>query len=134
VLPTSLVLFNQLRVWKFCLRIFVESLLIGMRGRGIQIEVALFDIFAVVPLVIRETKEALLQNRILPIPERGRESQTALSITETKKAIFAPTIYAAARVIVWKVFPAISICRIILTHRPPLAFRKIRSPSAPVLL
>ena len=53
-----------------------------MRRRGIKEEIILLHILAVIPLVGRETEQALLENRILPIPQREAEAQPALAIRD----------------------------------------------------
>jgi hypothetical protein len=62
------VLFHKLGVGKHPLRILVEEFHIGVRGRRIEIEIALFDVFAVVALVVVQAKKALFENRVPAVP------------------------------------------------------------------
>ncbi len=55
-LAAPLVFLDEACVRKFRLRILVERLQVGVRGRGIQIEVALLAVFAVIAFVARESK------------------------------------------------------------------------------
>ena len=67
---TTLAIFLcQCLVRKLCLRILVEHLHIAVRGRGIQIEVILFHVLAVITLVSRQTKKPLFQDRVAAIPQ-----------------------------------------------------------------
>ena len=127
------ILLDQLRVRKLALRILVERLQVGMRRRGIQKEIILLHILAVIPLVRRETEQALLQNRIAPIPQRQSETQPALAIRDPEQPILAPAIRPTARVIVREIIPARSVSGIILAHRRPLPLREIRPPAFPIL-
>ena len=81
------------------MRIFVEGLGVGMGGGGIEIVITLFDILAVVTLMASKTKEALLENGIAPIPEGGREVESALTITPTAETIFTPAVGATTGMI-----------------------------------
>ena len=49
---------------KLALRILVQRLQIGMRRRGVEIEIALLDVFAVIALRTGQAEEPLLENRI----------------------------------------------------------------------
>ena len=122
LLPASPVLLNQGGVWKLGLRAFIESLLVRMRRGCIQIEVALLHIFAVVPLAVRESKEAFFENGIFAVPESRGKSEAAFPVAKAEKAILTPAVCAAARVIVRKVFPTSSVWGVILAHGGPLAF------------
>src|SRR5262245_43141781 len=61
------VFLNQLAVGKFGLGIFVQELHVGVRRRGVEIEVIFFDVLSMVPLIAGQTKEALFKNRIATI-------------------------------------------------------------------
>src|SRR5262249_8714717 len=65
---TGTVLLDEPAVWKLALRILVQRTHVGVCRRGIEVIVALLDVFAVVALRAREAEEPLLQYRILPIP------------------------------------------------------------------
>ena len=121
------------RVGKFFLRIFVEKFQIGVRRRGVEIIIKFLHVLAVVALGVGEAKETLLQNRVFAIPHCQRETKMLHVVAETGDAVLAPAIRAAARVVMWKIFPGGAAGRIILAHRAPLPLGKIRSPAPPVL-
>ncbi len=64
------VLGHQIRVREGALRIFVEHFQIRMRGGGVQIEIVLLDVFAVVALGVGHAEQAFLQNGIAAVPQR----------------------------------------------------------------
>ena len=52
------------------MRILVEVLHVRMGGRAVEVEVILLDVLAVIAFPVGETEQALLKNRIPPVPER----------------------------------------------------------------
>ena len=85
------------RIGKFRLRIFVEILHVGVRRRGVEIEVILLDVFAVVALVARQAEQPLLQNRVAAIPEGQCKADELMAIGDAADAILAPAVRAADR-------------------------------------
>ena len=75
VLAAAAVLFDELRVGKLALRIFVERLEIRVRRRRVEVVVALLDVLAVVAFAVGQAEQPLFQNRIASVPERQREAQ-----------------------------------------------------------
>src|ERR1700736_2015649 len=128
------VLLNKLGVRKRVLRIFIESLQIRMRWRSIEVVIDLFDVFAMVSLAVRETEQALLQNRILLIPEREPHANALVTVAEAANTVFAPTIGATTGVIVREIVPGRSTGTIVLTHCSPLALAQIGAPTFPMRL
>ena len=59
------------------LRILVEHPHVRMRRRAVDEVVELLDVLAVVALRVVEAEQALLQDRVAPVPERRREAQRA---------------------------------------------------------
>src|SRR5713101_2708813 len=102
-----------------------------MSRRGVEIVVKFLSIFAVVALGICEAKNTLLQNLVFAVPQRQRETEALLVITDPGDAVFTPAICAAAGMVVGEIFPGIAVWRIILAHRAPLAFGKIRAEATP---
>ena len=100
------VLLDQPRIRKFGLGIFIERLQIRMGRRGIEVKIAFFHVLAVIALAVGEAEEPLLQNRILAVPQRQRETEPALAVGEAEQPVLAPTISAATGVVVWKILPA----------------------------
>src|SRR5262249_27041190 len=106
----------------------------GMRGRGVEIEVALLDVLTVVTLRVGQPKQTLLEDRIAAVPQREREAQPPLPVGDAEQAVLAPAEGTAARVVGRGVLPAGAACRVVLTHGAPLAFGEIGPPALPVLL
>src|SRR5881409_2802486 len=55
------------------LRVLVEVLHVGVRRRGVEVEVAFLHVLAVIALGAGETEEPLLHDGIAAIPEGERE-------------------------------------------------------------
>ena len=51
------------------LRILVQILHVGMRRRGVQIEVILFNVLTVVAFAVGQAEEALFKDRVLAVPQ-----------------------------------------------------------------
>ena len=128
------VFLDQPRVGKLGLRILVERPQVGVGGRGVEIVPDLLGILAVIALRIGQAKDALLQNRVAPVPQRHGKAEPALAVGDAEEPVLAPAIRAAARVIVREVIPRIAICGIVLAYRAPLPLRKVGSPALPVPL
>jgi hypothetical protein len=76
-----------------------------MRRRGVQVEVRLLDVLAVVPLGTGEAEQALFEDGIAPVPQRDREAEPLLAIADAEQAVLAPTIGARSSVVVRKGVP-----------------------------
>ena len=128
---TLAVFFNELRVGKFRLRILVEILHVGMRGRRIQIEIILLHVLPVVPFGWHQAKQSFLQNRIAAIPQRQSKDQNLVAVGHGSQTILAPAIGFGARQIVRKEIPCFAIRAVILPHGAPGPFGNIRPPFLP---
>ena len=124
----------QSRVRKLRLRILVQRAHVGRRRGRIKIPVALLHVLAMRPLAVCQAKEALLQNRIAPIPKRERKAEPRLPVADPHQSILAPPVRPRARMLERKIAPRIAIRRIILPHRAPLPLAHVRTPSLPVRL
>src|SRR5262245_42741817 len=102
-----------------------------MRGRRVEVVVAFLDVFAVIAFAVRQTEQTLLEDRIARVPHREAEAQSLLIVAESGDAVFAPTIGAAARMIVGEVVPGIAMRAVVLPHRAPLPLGQVRPPSLP---
>src|ERR1700719_3267834 len=112
---------DQPRVGEFGLRILVQHLQIGVRGRGVEVEIAFLYVFAMIAFVTGQAKQAFLQDRIAAVPECRREADMLMAIAYSPDAVFAPAIGAGTGVVVRKIFPRRAIGAVILANRPPLA-------------
>ena len=126
-----LVFLADRRVGIHRVRVLVERLRVGMRGRGIQVIVTFLHVFAVVSLVPAEAEKPLLQNRIFPIPKRGGEAHPALAVRPPLQAIFTPAESPAACMIVGECRPRIAMIRVILPDGSPLTLTEKRPPTTP---
>ena len=125
---------DQIVVGKRGLRILVQVLHVGVRGRAVEVEVILFDILAVIALAVGQPKQALLQYRILVVPQTYAEAQQLVPIADAGQAILAPVIGAGAGLVMAKVVPGISVLAVVLANRPPLPLAKVGSPLSPGFL
>src|SRR5262245_50281800 len=117
------VFFRQALVGKLTLRVLVEKFHVGVRRRRIEIEIIFLDVFAVIAFVAGEAEEALLENRVLAVPEGQREADILMAVADTSQAVFAPAVGAAARMVVSQVAPNISVGAVVFAHGAPLALR-----------
>jgi hypothetical protein len=129
-----LVLGDEAFVWERGLRILVERLQPRGGRQRIEVEVLFLDVLAVIALGAAETEQAFLQERVLAVPQRPRETQPALAVRDAEQPVLAPAVGAAARVVVRQVVPAVAVGRVVLAHGPPLALRQIRTEPLPVAL
>src|SRR5262249_38214680 len=105
---------------------------VRVRGRGIQVEVALLAIFAVIALGTREPEQPFFQYAIAAVPQRQCETQPALAIANPEKSILAPAIGATAGMLVRKIAPGIAVGGVVFADRAPLPLGEIRPPAFPV--
>src|SRR5262249_13928622 len=74
-MPIALtVCLDELTIRKGCLRVLVEVLHVGMRGRRIEVEVVLLDVLPVIALATGEAEEPLFENRVPTIPQGERKA------------------------------------------------------------
>ncbi len=125
------VFLHQLRVWVFPLRILVEHPEIRMGRRRVQVVVVLLHVLAVVALRVRQSEQSFFQERVFAVPECERQAQPLFRVADAGESVLAPAIGTAACVVVRKVVPRVSIRRVVLAHRSPLALADIRSPEPP---
>src|SRR5262249_33878169 len=121
VFPTTPVLLNEARIGKLSLGIFVEHLQIRVGRRGIEVVINFFHVFAVIPLAISETEQALFQNGVFAIPKRQCKAEPLRFIADAANAVLAPTISTAARLIMGKIIPGIAVRAVVLSNCAPLA-------------
>src|SRR3984885_5494717 len=99
-----------------------------MVRRSVKIIVVLLDILTVIALTVGQAEKPLLQDRVLSIPQRQRETQPLLLVADARQTVLAPAIRTAACMVMGKVTPCVSIIGVVFPHRAPLAFAKVRSP------
>src|SRR5215470_5930367 len=89
---TALVFIHKPAVRKFGLRIFVQRFHVAMSRRGIEVEVILLYVFAVIAFVACKPKNALLQDGIAAIPKSEREADHLMAIADTGDSVFSPAV------------------------------------------
>ena len=114
------------------LRVLVQHPHVGMGRRRVEVEVVLLDVLAVVALGPGQAEEALLQDRVLPVPQRQREADLLLAIADAGDAVLVPAIGARSGMVVREVFPRLAVLAVVLAHGAPCAIADVRAPSAPV--
>ena len=103
--PPPSIFIEQFPVRVFALRVLVQAFHVRVGGRRIEVVIALLDVFSVVPFVVDEAEQSLLEDRILLVPETEREAQTTLSVAYPEYAVFSPAIRTRASLLVWKITP-----------------------------
>src|SRR6516162_11868503 len=129
--PTA-VFFHQPVIGKLQLRILVKKPHVRVGGRGIEIEVILLYIFAVIAFISCEPEKTLLQDRILAVPQGQSKADQLMTITDTAKPIFAPTICPRARMVMGKIIPGGATGAVVFPHCAPLPLAQVRAPPLPV--
>ncbi len=112
-------------------RILVEVLHVGVGGGGVEVEVVLLDVLAVVALAVGQAEEALLDDGIGAIPEGEGEAEPLAVVGDSGEAVLAPAVGARPRLIVAEVVPGVTRLAVVLTDRPPLALREVGAPLLP---
>src|SRR5262249_6503616 len=117
--------------WVLGLRILVQPALIAMGREVVQVEVILLDVLAVVALGVGQAEQALLQDWVTLIPEREREAQGLLVVTDSGQTVLAPPVGARPCLVVGEVRPRVSAVAVVLPDGAPLTFAEIRPPGSP---
>jgi hypothetical protein len=71
------------------LRVLVQTLHVRVGRRGIEVEVVLLHVLAVIRLAIAQAEEPLLEDRILAVPQRQRETEALLQVAETRESVLS---------------------------------------------
>ncbi len=129
--PAAGVLGDQVRIRKRGMRVFVEHAHIGMARYAIDEKVQFLDVFTVVALGVIQTEQALLDDRVAPVPKRQAQAPALSLVAEPGQPVLTPTVGAAAGMFMGEVGPGIAIGAVVFAHRAPLAFTQVRAPVAP---
>jgi len=100
-------------------------------GSVVEIEVVFLDVFAVIPLAVGQTEQALFENGIDTVPESHGEAQALLIIGDACQPVFSPVVGAGSRLLVREIIPRGSGGTVILADRTPLALAQVRSTLSP---
>ena len=80
------VLLDQLRVRESGLRIFVEHPHVGVGRRAVEVVVELLDVLAVIALAVGQAEQALLEDRVLAVPQRERQAEQQLVVAKARRS------------------------------------------------
>ena len=122
---------HELRVRERGLRIVVAPLEQRVARQALEVPPVLLDVFAVVPLRAGQPEHALLQDRVVPVPEREREAELVPDVRDAGHAVLVPAVRARAGVIVWEVVPGVTALGVVLADRSPCALAQVRAPLVP---
>ena len=67
------------------LRVLVEVLHVGVGRRGVEVEVVLLDVLAVVALAVGQAEQPFLQDGVPPVPQREREAEALLVVGDPRR-------------------------------------------------
>jgi hypothetical protein len=125
------VLFDQAGVGKLRLRVLVEVFQVRVGGGGVEVEIALLDVLAVVGLARDQAEEAFLEDGIAAVPQGQSEDQELIAVADARQAVLAPAVGPAAGVVVREVVPGVAVGAVVLTHRAPGALADVGAPAPP---
>ena len=125
---------HQVGVGISALRIRIHHAVPRVARQRIDMPPEFLGILAVIAFSVGEAEEALLENAVLAVPHCDRETEDLVLVAPAKEAILAPSVGAAARVVVGERLPRRAVGRVILANRAPLSAGDIGSPCAPVVI
>ena len=125
-------LVDQPTVRVFDLRVLVQHPHERMAGHTIEIVIILLDVFAVVPLLVRQAEEALLEERVAAVPQGQGEAEVLESVAEAGQPVLVPPIGAAPGVVVGEVIPGRAVGAVVFADGPPRPFGQVGTPAFPV--
>src|SRR5262249_43800284 len=103
-----------------------------MCRRAVEIEVILFNVFAVIALTSGDAKQPLLENGIFSIPQGESKTDHLMTVGDAGNAVFIPAVRFRASVIMRQVVPCGAVSAIVFADRSPGALAQIGSPALPV--
>jgi hypothetical protein len=122
---------DQVRIGEGRLRIAVQIPHPRVRGSAVEVVVVLLDVLAVIAFGVRQAEQSLLEDRVLPVPERQREAEELGVVGHAGDAVLAPEVDARSSVVVAEGVPGVAGVTVVLADRAPLAFAEVRSPASP---
>src|SRR5215471_11367184 len=102
-----------------------------MSRRTVQVIVIFFDVLPVIGLAVSQAEHALLEDRVLAVPQRQRKTQPLVIVADAGDAILAPMIGARAGLIVAKIVPGVPVLAVVFANGAPLALAEIGPPLPP---
>ncbi len=114
------------------LRVLVQVLHVRVGRRRVEVEVVLLDVLAVVALAVGQPEQALLEDRVAPVPQGEREAKHLVVVADAGQPVLAPAVGARTRLVVGEVVPGVAVVAVVLAHRAPLALAEVRAPLLPL--
>src|SRR3954449_4946813 len=102
-----------------------------MARQPVDVPPVLLDVLAVVPLRPGQPEHPLLQDRVVPVPERERQAELVADVRDPGHAVLVPAVRARAGVIVREGTPGVTALRVVLAHGAPRALAQIGAPLVP---
>ncbi len=124
---------EQLLVGELTLRVHVAPAHPRVRRGRVEVPPVLLGVLAVVALVPGQPEDALLQDRVAPVPEGERQTQQLLVVADAAQAVLAPAIGARPRLVVGEVRPRLAVGAVVLAHGAPGPLAQIRAPAPPLV-
>jgi hypothetical protein len=90
----------QIVVGEGGVRVLIEEALVGVGRGGVEVEVVLLHVLAMIAFAVREAKEALLENGVLAVPHGQGQAQQLLIVGEACDPVLSPPVGARTRLIV----------------------------------
>src|SRR5262249_5089263 len=90
---------GEIGVREFLLRILIEVLHVRMGGGVVEVEVILLNVLAVIAFAIGQAEQALLEDRILAVPQGKGKAKSLLIIRNACQAVLGPAIGTGAGLI-----------------------------------
>src|SRR5271154_1392788 len=102
-----------------------------MSGRAVQVVIIFLDVLPMIGLAVGQAERALLEYRVLAVPQCQRKAQSLVIVAETGEAVLPPVISARTGLIVTKIVPCVPVAAVVLAHGAPLAFAEVGPPLPP---
>ena len=112
-------------------RVPVTALQVGGGRRGVEEEVVLLDVLAVVALGVGQTEHPLLEDRVDAVPHGERQAEALVIVGDAGDAVLAPLVGARPRLIVAEVAPRVTVGAVVLAHGAPLPLAEVWAPRLP---
>src|SRR5262249_14332502 len=113
--------------------VLVERLEVRVGGRGVEVVIQLLDVFAVVALGVAQAEQALLEDRVVPVPQGEGQAKELIPVAQAGEAVLAPAVGAAAGLVVRQVVPGDAALAVVLADGAPLAVAEVGAPFLPAL-
>src|SRR5262249_55426775 len=83
-------------------------------------------------LGIGQAEQALLQHRVLAVPQGDGHAKPLPVVAEAGQAILAPAISPATGHLIGEIRPGVAVRAVVFAHRAPLPLTQVRAPFSPV--